>query len=106
FSFNGPSPTVSSTLSLHDALPIFAAGHRFEQGATRFVLVLAIAETAMAEEWAKLDKAFQQLIGADMSQAEFADAGGVDQISAIRDLKSTRLNSSHVKISYAVFCLK
>src|SRR5690606_41673804 len=25
---------------------------------------------------------------------------------AIRDRKSTRLNSSHVKISYAVFCLK
>src|SRR5690606_39431378 len=24
----------------------------------------------------------------------------------IRDRKSTRLNSSHVKISYAVFCLK
>src|SRR5690606_40957326 len=26
--------------------------------------------------------------------------------TAIRDRKSTRLNSSHVKISYAVFCLK
>src|SRR5690606_40407387 len=26
--------------------------------------------------------------------------------STIRDRKSTRLNSSHVKISYAVFCLK
>src|SRR5690606_41874909 len=26
--------------------------------------------------------------------------------SRIRDRKSTRLNSSHVKISYAVFCLK
>src|SRR5690606_39910429 len=26
--------------------------------------------------------------------------------SAISDRKSTRLNSSHVKISYAVFCLK
>src|SRR5690606_39984406 len=25
---------------------------------------------------------------------------------AVRDRKSTRLNSSHVKISYAVFCLK
>src|SRR5690606_39826022 len=25
---------------------------------------------------------------------------------SIRDRKSTRLNSSHVKISYAVFCLK
>src|SRR5690606_42084679 len=26
--------------------------------------------------------------------------------SAFKDRKSTRLNSSHVKISYAVFCLK
>src|SRR5436309_10803437 len=29
-----------------------------------------------------------------------------DAFSANRDRKSTRLNSSHVKISYAVFCLK
>src|SRR5690606_40443613 len=29
-----------------------------------------------------------------------------NQVDAIRDRKSTRLNSSHVKISYAVFCLK
>src|SRR5690606_40339322 len=28
------------------------------------------------------------------------------QAAADRDRKSTRLNSSHVKISYAVFCLK
>src|SRR5690606_21505703 len=28
------------------------------------------------------------------------------QLAADRDRKSTRLNSSHVKISYAVFCLK
>src|SRR5690349_22739173 len=27
-------------------------------------------------------------------------------VSGIRDRKSTRLNSSHVEISYAVFCLK
>src|SRR5690606_33980626 len=27
-------------------------------------------------------------------------------MDAMRDRKSTRLNSSHVKISYAVFCLK
>src|SRR3989442_5750623 len=27
-------------------------------------------------------------------------------IRSIRDRKSTRLNSSHVRISYAVFCLK
>src|SRR3989442_6277047 len=27
-------------------------------------------------------------------------------LSSLRDRKSTRLNSSHVRISYAVFCLK
>src|SRR5690606_40311202 len=31
---------------------------------------------------------------------------GRHRSSAIGDRKSTRLNSSHVKISYAVFCLK
>src|SRR5438067_9278485 len=29
-----------------------------------------------------------------------------DQNGALKDRKSTRLNSSHVSISYAVFCLK
>src|SRR5690606_5972636 len=29
-----------------------------------------------------------------------------DNMTSLRDRKSTRLNSSHVKISYAVFCLK
>src|SRR5690554_7847441 len=37
-----------------------------------------------------------------------AEAYGINvvQSSLIRDRKSTRLNSSHVRISYAVFCLK
>src|SRR5947209_10939250 len=41
------------------------------------------------------------------------DAGGDDHdirvaglVIAVRDRKSTRLNSSHANISYAVFCLK
>src|SRR5690606_40835525 len=39
---------------------------------------------------------------ADLHLSErFESASGLDQ-----DRKSTRLNSSHVKISYAVFCLK
>src|SRR5262245_63978737 len=29
-----------------------------------------------------------------------------DQVAALEDRKSTRLNSSHLGISYAVFCLK
>src|SRR5207253_9759713 len=32
--------------------------------------------------------------------------GGADRLPRLRDRKSTRLNSSHVAISYAVFCLK
>src|SRR5690606_39868575 len=39
--------------------------------------------------------------GRDQGRAAAADSTG-----ACRDRKSTRLNSSHVKISYAVFCLK
>src|SRR5690606_19951239 len=31
---------------------------------------------------------------------------GLVGVAVVRDRKSTRLNSSHVKISYAVFCLK
>src|SRR5207245_5681339 len=34
---------------------------------------------------------------------QFADA---ERLEAVRDRKSTRLNSSHGSISYAVFCLK
>src|SRR5207249_10265850 len=33
-------------------------------------------------------------------------AGDAVDLWAVRDRKSTRLNSSHVSISYAVFCLK
>src|SRR5436305_4024760 len=41
-------------------------------------------------------------------RGEALDIGEVPQarVIAVRDRKSTRLNSSHVRISYAVFCLK
>src|SRR3989442_644687 len=35
-----------------------------------------------------------------------SDDQGFGQTDQFRDRKSTRLNSSHVRISYAVFCLK
>src|SRR5207342_3822523 len=43
-----------------------------------------------------------------VEQAEVAGIGEslAVQIGQVEDRKSTRLNSSHVKISYAVFCLK
>src|SRR5690606_41606337 len=37
---------------------------------------------------------------------ELGDQAILDAIERYKDRKSTRLNSSHVKISYAVFCLK
>src|SRR5438874_7761656 len=60
---------------------------------------------------------FRSEVGDELEQAVrnlvADDGGGLDQIArwaqAIQtrqDRKSTRLNSSHVEISYAVFCLK
>src|SRR5690606_41075018 len=48
------------------------------------------------------------LIGADLlNLPRISDLGApVASIGGAGDRKSTRLNSSHVKISYAVFCLK
>ena len=45
---------------------------------------------------------------ANLITAKYALIGGYSALSAtwIRDRKSTRLNSSHITISYAVFCLK
>src|SRR2546430_5121149 len=46
---------------------------------------------------------------ADMASSEAADESGIDFViiaTPNEDRKSTRLNSSHSQISYAVFCLK
>src|SRR5690606_39666458 len=45
-----------------------------------------------------------QITADDIAAAGTPNMG--DVIANMRDRKSTRLNSSHVKISYAVFCLK
>src|SRR5436190_24259043 len=81
FSFNDPAPTEIYTLSLHDALPISALPEegRFTPGRA------AVAESRVA--------------GADLEPSPRAGLSPSDR-------KSTRLNSSHTVISYAVFCLK
>src|SRR5690606_41593095 len=45
-------------------------------------------------------------LGGRFSKQKRGARGGIDLVSMMQDRKSTRLNSSHVKISYAVFCLK
>src|SRR3712207_7391496 len=90
FFFNDTATTEIYTLSLHDALPIFprdapprrAKGSRsarlHAEAAPTWYMTHTLPHAALDHLW---------------------------QISA-EDRKSTRLNSSHANISYAVFCLK
>src|SRR5436189_664817 len=83
FFFNCPPPTEISTLSLHDALPISPA--------------LPDAARLDDPDGRPVDRLVR---GPDHRQREHPLR--LDR----RDRKSTRLNSSHRCISYAVFCLK
>src|SRR3712207_8370209 len=83
FFFNDTATTEIYTLSLHDALPIFHA-----------------LEGALEE-------------GQDgHHHEEYSHASSAHVVVSLllltssKDRKSTRLNSSHANISYAVFCLK
>src|SRR5256885_8700350 len=84
FFFNDTATTEIYTLSLHDALPILGpvvlVGH--DRGA-RVAHRFALDHPAL----------LSHLVLLDIAQHEV-------------DRKSTRLNSSHLVISYAVFCLK
>src|SRR5207302_9183317 len=86
-----------STLSLHDALPIYndvwAVGQDFVAGA-RVILHWD------GQIWSRVDSP-PNVIGLNA-----VTALSPTNIWPSQDRKSTRLNSSHVKISYAVFCLK
>src|SRR5690606_41823260 len=93
---NVAAPSGLYPLSLHDALPI---------------LVTTLTKR-MAED-------LTDYLGDHGVKVRYlhSDIDTVERVEIIRDLrigafdvlvdrKSTRLNSSHVKISYAVFCLK
>src|SRR5690606_41937497 len=101
-----PAPTPPLyTLSLHDALPISArvpgAGHGAAARARARgdgVVVRACGGPGAARR----DR------GGPGAARAGARPSRADRPRVVRpgDRKSTRLNSSHVKISYAVFCLK
>src|SRR3712207_6982108 len=83
FFFNDTATTEIYTLSLHDALPISVENNSCLGGPT---LMPKSREMFFAEYKAE------------------GYAAVVDKY--LVDRKSTRLNSSHANISYAVFCLK
>src|SRR5690349_23679903 len=97
-----PVPPQISTLSLHDALPILKQNEQWTPLASRrhdSDFVDASSEQ-MTREPVHDDLRAVRL---GVIRVRGADAVPDDQG---RDRKSTRLNSSHVEISYAVFCLK
>src|SRR5690606_42164357 len=96
------STTASYTLSLHDALPISGArkANRLIHAASPYLLQHAYNPVDWYE-WGEeaLNKAKQE-------NKPILLSIGYSACHWCQGRKSTRLNSSHVKISYAVFCLK
>src|SRR5258708_18823727 len=82
FFFNDTATTEIYTLSLHDALPILDQSE-LQRLAGQFAALSELAQQACGGLLRKLAKSGE-----------------------LTDRKSTRLNSSHQIISYAVFCLK
>src|SRR3712207_6947012 len=83
FFFNDTATTEIYTLSLHDALPI---SNQKKIEAVKWL----VEEKLRLDPKTELNKVLTK---------HFWEYG-------LRDRKSTRLNSSHANISYAVFCLK
>src|SRR5690606_41097288 len=101
FSITATLATDVYTLSLHDALPIcrtyrLAIGTSWQysqyHGGT-LASVMAAINTTMT----RVNGIYDRELSIKMELVPDND---------LIDRKSTRLNSSHVKISYAVFCLK
>src|SRR2546427_5408175 len=86
FFFNDTATTEIYTLSLHDALPIL--GQVSAPG----------PDGARVEPLEPCHRAEQRRLAGPARPEDAEELAG--------DRKSTRLNSSHSQISYAVFCLK
>src|SRR5205807_7625271 len=101
-----PPPPLTSTLSLHDALPILPNDATVEDCKAAYLLSwkLALKANALYRDGSKLSQPLNsQLISEDDEEEDVIEAFLEKPMA---DRKSTRLNSSHLVISYAVFCLK
>src|SRR5690606_39535183 len=103
--FNHPATLSIYTLSLHDALPIYTWFHRVDHVGR---LKPINFEEMEDEEDEEAMPSFGVGKITDFSQSQMIDFYACVECGRCTniDRKSTRLNSSHVKISYAVFCLK
>src|SRR5690606_42030248 len=97
-----PPPPACSTISLHDALPISLVRRDLHHRRAPEQRIERALRAQMTTPAARRD---QQIVKEDAADDARGQAEAEDQ-PAVEDRKSTRLNSSHVKTSYAVFCLK
>src|SRR3712207_7529480 len=88
FFFNDTATTEIYTLSLHDALPIYVRG----------------VDPFTGKSYSADDP--ELLLWIHCAEVHSFMTGYHHFGKRLRDRKSTRLNSSHANISYAVFCLK
>src|SRR5947199_6987327 len=89
FSLKDSAISEIYSLSLHDALPIYPTGGR--RGVAEVADLALVYEVAQrAECLLDVGRGVEETLGA---------------LSDLVDRKSTRLNSSHLDISYAVLCL-
>src|SRR5947209_15691518 len=92
------------TLSLHDALPIFVSVGQVANGVDRRDVAVHRIDALERDQLGSIgivrrEQFFQMLKVVVAEHALLATR-------IAEDRKSTRLNSSHANISYAVFCLK
>src|SRR5258705_8546748 len=89
FFFNDTATTEIYTLSLHDALPISSRRRH----------------TRCLSDWSS-DVCSSDLHTSELQSLRHLVCRLLLGVQTCADRKSTRLNSSHLGISYAVFCLK
>src|SRR5688572_32519079 len=93
FFFNDTATTEIYTLSLHDALPICPTEAAVDVTIWRFPADGPAARVSIGRP-------------VPNTRIYLLDQAGEPVPVGVADRKSTRLNSSHSQISYAVFCLK
>src|SRR2546421_6042642 len=98
FFFNDTATTEIYTLSLHDALPISSFRPWWEKDGITLGM-------GMTEKQGGTDVRANTTTATPAGDG-YSITGHKWFMSAPIDRKSTRLNSSHDQISYAVFCLK
>src|SRR3712207_7815807 len=97
FFFNDTATTEIYTLSLHDALPILDAVQNAGNGHPGTAMALAPLAYTIYTRFLRHNPENPHWTDRDRFVLSAGHAS---------DRKSTRLNSSHANISYAVFCLK